>query len=349
MLPHKVLFLRSNGVEHMTKNNVLAILMQSKDFVSGEAISRQLGLSRTAVNMAVKTLRAEGYQIESVTNRGYMLINAPDVLTRGALMGYLPGRRMNNVECFDVVDSTNHEMMKLAVDGAPNGQVIIANQQKRGKGRRGRTFSSPAGQGIYMSYLMIPPYEVKRRIASSGNNSMWSAITSWTAVTVAKTIYNLCGVRPDIKWVNDLYMNGRKICGILTQTTFDAEVSEIQNIIIGIGINVHEDYEDFPEEIRDIAGSIWSETGSRIIRAELASELIHALDEMCERWPGDMEEYLDNYRRWNIVTGRDVMVNYGDNSEQVHVDAIGDDFSLIVTDQKGEQKHLICGDVSLKL
>ncbi|MBQ9421319.1 MAG: biotin--[Lachnospiraceae bacterium] len=333
----------------MTKNNVLAILMQSKDFVSGEAISRQLGLSRTAVNMAVKTLRAEGYQIESVTNRGYMLINAPDVLTRGALMGYLPGRRMNNVECFDVVDSTNHEMMKLAVDGAPNGQVIIANQQKRGKGRRGRTFSSPAGQGIYMSYLMIPPYEVKRRIASSGNNSLWSAITSWTAVTVAKTIYNLCGVRPDIKWVNDLYMNGRKICGILTQTTFDAEVSEIQNIIIGIGINVHEDYEDFPEEIRDIAGSIWSETGSRIIRAELASELIHALDEMCERWPGDMEEYLDNYRRWNIVTGRDVMVNYGDNSEQVHVDAIGDDFSLIVTDQKGEQKHLICGDVSLKL
>lgn len=333
----------------MTKNNVLAILMQSKDFVSGEAISRQLGLSRTAVNMAVKTLRAEGYQIESVTNRGYMLVNAPDVLTRGALMGYLPGRRMNNVECFDVVDSTNHEMLKLAVDGAQNGQVIIANQQKRGKGRKGRNFSSPAGQGIYMSYLMIPTHEVKRRISSTGNNAMWSAITSWTAVTVARTIYNLCGVRPDIKWVNDLYMNGRKICGILTQTTFDAEVNDIQNIIIGIGINVHENYEDFPEEIRDTAGSIWSETSSRIIRAELAAELIHALDDMCERWPGDMDDYLECYRRWNIVPGRDVIVNYGDNSEKVHAKAIGDDFSLIVTDKEGNEKRLIFGDVSLKI
>lgn len=336
-------------VKRMTKNNVLAILMKSEGFVSGEAISRDLGLSRTAVNMAVKKLREEGYEIKSVTNRGYQLISSPDLLSRGALMGYLSEVRMRDVECYDIIGSTNYELSKRAVEGAHHGTVIIADEQQTGRGRKGRSFASPAGHGIYMSYLMRPSMELKKRIANSRNNLAWSSITAWTGVTVARVIENCCGVRPGIKWVNDLYMNDRKICGILTQSSFDAEVLEVQHILIGIGINVSEDYEDFPREVRDIAGSIKSETGILVPRAKLAADLIMAMDEMCNRWPDSMEEYLEQYRAWNIVPGRDVTVNYGDSTERVHALGINDSFGLVVRDAAGEEKELICGDVSLKL
>ena len=333
----------------MTKNNVLAILMKSDGFVSGEAISRDLGLSRTAVNMAVKKLREEGYEIKSVTNRGYLLVNSPDLLSRGALMGYLSEMRMRDIECYDVVGSTNYEMSKRAVEGAHQGTVIVADEQLNGRGRKGRSFSSPGGHGIYLTYLMRPSAELKKKIANSRNNLIWSSITAWTSVTVAKVIEQNCGVRPDIKWVNDLYMKGRKICGILTQSSFDAEVLEVQHILIGIGINVSESYDDFPKEIRDIAGSIRSETGTSVSRAKLTADLIQAMDEMVSRWPDDMGEYLEDYKAWNIVPGRDVIVNYGDSTETVHALRINDNFSLTVRDASGEEKDLISGDVSLKV
>ena len=333
----------------MTKNNVLAILMKSEGFVSGEAISRDLGLSRTAVNMAVKKLREEGYEIKSVTNRGYQLISSPDLLNRGTLMGYLPEVRMRNIECYPTVGSTNYELSKLAVEGAHHGTVVVADAQQNGRGRKGRSFVSPGGHGIYLSYLMRPSADLKKRIANSRSNYAWASITAWTSVTVAEVIEKNCGVRPDIKWVNDIYMNGRKVCGILTQSSFDAEVLEVQHIIIGIGINVSEAYEDFPKEIRGTAGSILSETGQAVSRAKLTSDLIIALDEMCSRWPDGMSEYLEKYRAWNIVPGRKVTVNYGDSTEEVYALGIDDKFYLNVRDAAGEEKRLICGDVSLKL
>ncbi len=333
----------------MTKNNVLAILMKNDGFVSGEAISRELGLSRTAVNMAVKKLREEGYEIKSVTNRGYRLISSPDLLNYGTLMGYLSEVRMRDVECYDIVGSTNYELAKRAVEGAHQGTVIVADEQKNGRGRKGRAFVSPGGHGIYLSYLMRPSSELKKKIANSRNNMAWSSITAWTSVTIAEVIEKNCGIRPDIKWVNDLYMNGRKICGILTQSSFDAEVLEVQHILIGIGINVSELYDDFPKEIRDIAGSILTESGVAVSRAKLTSDLILALDEMCGRWPEGMDEYLEKYRDWNIVPGKNVLVNYGDSTEQVYALGIDDSFSLRVRDSAGEEKRLICGDVSLKL
>ena len=340
----------------MLKDNVLAILLESEDFVSGASVSRDLQVSRAAVNQAVKSLRAEGYEIESVTNRGYRLVSGPDRITSGSLQAFLGIERMERVLCFDSTDSTNRRVQEAVFNTpaagtpdsslqAPHGLIVVANEQTAGRGRLGRTFASPQDMGIYMSVLLRP--EV---LSDASPSASWTALTSWTAVAICRAIETVYGVQPGIKWVNDLYLGGKKICGILTQMDLETESGLIRDIIIGIGVNVQEQEKDFPEELRDIAGSLYQQTGRKIDRTVLAAEMIRQLDRLCADWtiPEAAAAYLADYRAHSLVTGRSVRVISPRGTKEATAESIGDDFSLHVRYTDGTEEALRGGEISIR-
>lgn len=322
----------------MTKDSVLMILRRDGGYVSGERISDILGVSRAAVNAAVKGLRMEGYEIDSATNRGYCLRHAPDKLTTGELLAFLPEERMEHVLCLDTVDSTNRRLRELAYDGAPDGQVVLANEQTQGRGRFGRGFLSPRDKGIYLSILLRP----------EGTPAGTTAITAWAAVAVQRAVRKVCGVNAAIKWVNDLVLNGRKLCGILTEMSVESESGQIQYVIVGVGVNVNEEKSEFPEEIRGVAASLYAETGVRFRRAPLAAEIIRELDNLRAAWPHGKDAYLTAYRAGNITIGREVLVRKGEHVFPGVTVAINDDFSLAVRYEDGRIENLTGGEVQVR-
>lgn len=324
----------------MTKDLVLAILKQADTYISGEKISAQLGITRSAVNLAVKNLRQEGYQISSSTNRGYLLEENEelDLLTTGELLSLLSASRMETVVCLDSVDSTINELRKMAFAGAASGTVVIANEQSCGRGRRGRTFVSPKNTGIYFSILFRP----------NCNPPECTTITAWTAVAVSRAIYRITNIPPSIKWVNDLFLNHKKICGILTEMSMENESNHVQHIIIGIGINVNQLASSFPEELQNIASSIYAETGQKVSRAKLTAALIQELDKMLEDWPTASEDYLKAYREYNLTTKENMAIVSGNNRIPITVLGINEDFSLKVQYKDGKVENLSSGEVSVK-
>ena len=322
----------------MTKNSVLAVLLRSDDYVSGEKISEDLGMWGTAVNIAVKSLRKDGCTILSSTRKGYLLTSAPDRLTPGDLSAFLTTDRMKSVQCLDCVSSTNKLLHDMAYEGAPDGQVVVANEQTGGRGRMGRTFYSPADQGIYLSMLLRP----------EGLPADATALTAWAAVAICNAIESVCGIRPGIKWVNDLVMNGHKICGILTEMSVESETGRIQYVMIGAGINVNEEPRDFPEELQSVASSIRTVTGKCCSRAQLAAEIICEMDRLRFAWPAGHADYLEAYRRDSVVTGREITVLSGTSAQNAVADRINDDFSLSVHFEDGHQDRLTAGEVSIR-
>ena len=387
-----------------TKDHVLATLISATEPVSGEALGTRLGVSRAAVNAAIGALRDDGYEIASAPRRGYELLNAPDRLGLGEIAAYFTSPkngfrdgnalitfpfegkvspkvtdevsvevsdRFNRILVLDEIDSTNRLLMQMAGEGAPDRQVIIADHQSAGRGRLGRVFSSPAGMGVYLSYLIKPD----GRLGAAA----WTAVTSWTAVAVSDAIERVTGLRPAIKWVNDLYLPesaqsgagkpttrtginpagkrsahadinpGRKICGILTQMDMDAESGEVRSIVIGIGVNVNERKSDFNKEIRDIAGSLRMATGERVNRAHLAAEMIRALDTMYDAWPEEHERYLRDYREASILPGKKINVISGNVTRKAMALSVGEDFSLKVRYEDGKTESLTGGEVSIRM
>ncbi|MBQ0059658.1 MAG: biotin--[acetyl-CoA-carboxylase] ligase [Lachnospiraceae bacterium] len=323
-----------------TKDHVLQLLQKNTDFVSGEMISKDLGISRMAVSTAVKTLRSEGYKIESVTRRGYRLCEAPDLLSLGAILGHLDDSWKDRLIYLESIDSTNNYLKQLAEEGAKDGTVVIANEQTKGKGRRGRQFLSLKDKGIYFSILLRP----------NCKPSDMATITAWTAVAIAKAITDATGLAPDIKWVNDLLMQGRKIAGILTEMSIEAESGAIDNVIIGIGINANQTLEDFPEELQQIAGSIAMASGHQVPRAKLAACMAVEMAKLTDAWPAEKEAYLNAYRQHCITTtDQDIDVIVGDKRRPARALSICDDFSLLVEYENGSRENLSSGEVSTRL
>ena len=238
----------------MTKQIVLKLLREhTEEFLSGEAISRQAGVSRAAVWKAVEQLRQEGYGIESVPNRGYRLTRVTARLRPEELSEQFRDRRIGReLLYFDTIDSTNNELKRRAVSGSVDGTVILADQQTGGRGRRGRSFVSPAGKGLYLSAALRPQCPL----------SEISTLTAWTAVALCDAVEAVCGVRPGIKWPNDLVLNRKKLCGILTELEWEAESGEFSCVIIGAGINVSQDEADFGPEVAPIAISLAQALGT---------------------------------------------------------------------------------------
>lgn len=321
----------------MTKDLVLAILKKENTYVSGEKISIRLGISRAAVNAAVKNLRADGYEILSSTNKGYFLKDSPNRLSIGELAAYLPKERLESVRYFDSVDSTNNRLRDLAFAGVPEGQVVLANEQTNGRGRRGRQFVSPKDKGIYLSLYFCP---------DSLPSDMVS-VTAWAAVAVSNAIASVCKVRPQIKWVNDLLLNGKKICGILTEMSVESESGQIQYVVLGVGLNVNEQPEDFPEEIQEIATSLSAECGQQFSRAALAAEIIKELDWMRSLWPQGKKEYLEAYRTANFTIGKEVIVMQKAAKKDGIAEAVNEDFSLRVRYADGSTENISSGEVQI--
>ena len=321
----------------MTRDLVLSILKTRKGYVSGELISKELGLTRAAVNLAVKALRKDGYVILSSTKLGYMLKSAPDRLTSGELLTVLGPERMRTVSVFDTVHSTNRVLSELAYDDPTDGQIVIADAQTGGRGRFGRSFYSPDGCGIYLSCLLRPETPPASSIP----------VTAWTAVALARAVETVCGVQPGIKWVNDLFLGGKKFAGILTEMSIEGESGRIRQIIIGIGINVNNPPDSFPDELKDTATSLLAETGTAYSRAELACAVIRELDLLRLAWPDGQDEYLREYRARSITTGRTVLLLDG-SGRTASAESIGEDFSLCIRYPDGSTDHLTSGEISIR-
>ena len=324
----------------MTREDVLTLLLAQPDRpLSGEAMSRQLGVSRAAVWKAIEALRQEGYVISSAPNRGYRLESAPDRLREGELSGRIAHCQiLRRVACLDVIDSTNTECKRRAMAGEPEGLAVMAEEQTGGKGRRGRSFQSPKGCGLYLSLLLRPRLEP----------AAVTDFTAWVAVAVCDGIEAACGIRPRIKWTNDIVLNGRKLVGILTELGLESETNSLQYLVTGIGVNVNHTPEDFSPDIRDMAGSLAMELGHPVRRVELAAAIIRALDRMYRSFPQDKQRYLDQYRADCLTPGNRVQLVTPVSRQEAYALEIDDQFRLVVELEDGTRKALSAGEVSVR-
>ncbi|MGP6139431.1 biotin--[acetyl-CoA-carboxylase] ligase [Jeotgalibaca sp. A127] len=274
-----------------TKDEVLAILEQRRvDKISGQKIADELGVSRTAVWKAINTLKADGYLISSTTNAGYKLINPSDSLNTAAIKPLLDRKLI--VETYQTIDSTNAEAKRRLNDNPHEDILILAESQEKGRGRLGRTFYSPSRNGIYMSLTLHD--------LNPQNDA--TLVTTAAAVAVCQAIEELTDLKPQIKWVNDIFIDGKKICGILTEGILSLETQTIQSIILGIGLNVLED-ENLPAELQQIVGSLFKKE-SPVSRNHLAASIINQFFRIYETM--GTREYLDEYRERCFVLGRNV-------------------------------------------
>lgn len=326
--------------DDMSREAILARLRRNPDiYISGEVISRELGISRAAVSKAVNSLRKDGYEIAAVTNRGYRLISGPDRLSEGEVLPWLRTRQVGtHLLCFPVVDSTNSYLKREALS-LPDGTVVITNQQTGGRGRLGRSFQSPPDRGVYLSALLRPNLPPERALN----------LTAFVAVAVCEAIERTTGLAPQIKWTNDIVLGGRKVCGILTEMSIEGESGALQHIITGIGINANQCAEEFPEELRDIAGSLYMVSGQEVQRGRLAAELINALDQMYAAWLSNGGDYLERYRSRCLTVGKQVRLLRGDGRvEEATALAVDESFALVVEHPDGRRESITSGEVSVR-
>lgn len=323
------------GAETMPRQEVLNMLAGSDGYISGEKMSRMLNISRAAVWKSIKLLRREGYVISSKTNCGYKLEAVPDILDMEKIKASIKNG-ISELILADSVDSTNTALKKMAMDGAPEAAVFIADHQSAGRGRYGRSFISPKGRGIYMSILLRP----ERFDDLAG-------LTCMAAVAVCRTIDRLTEEKPEIKWTNDVLIGGKKLCGILTELSSEGESGEIRFVVIGIGLNVNHVKEDFPPELRDHVGSLYMAGAEAIDRSILAGELADNVLGMYRALRGNRAGFMDEYRRRCMTIGR--KVEFARDNERLSgiAEGVEDDGALIVRLDGGEKLALRFGEVSI--
>lgn len=258
-------------------------------------------------------------------------------MNENTIRGLLPpGRTLGrDIHCLDCVGSTNDYLKELALQGAEHGTVALADRQSGGRGRMGRRFESPAGAGVYLSVLLKPNCPPDELVT----------LTAWAAVAVREAVENCCGVRPEIKWTNDLLLGGRKLCGILTELVMDGDTP---CVVLGIGLNVTQSREDFaPLGLEDIATSLAAE-GVTVEREALAAAVIAALDGMMEEFPREKERWLNRYREGCMTLNRPVTVHWKGESLAAFALAVEDDFTLRVRWEDGGEELLSAGEVSVR-
>lgn len=319
-----------------TRSGVLSMLeLKRGEGVSGEAIAREMGLSRNAVWKAVEALRAEGHRIEALGKRGYRLSEQNDILSAEGIRCGLTEFEDAEICVFSSVSSTNAKAKEMAGMGAPHGSVAVADHQSAGRGRYGRTFVSPAGCGLYMSVVLKAeclPFDDPARI------------TSVAAALTMDAIEALTGLAPRVKWVNDLFINGKKICGILTEAVTNVESGEISSLVLGIGVNVNTPVEAFPEELRENISSIFIESGQRYSRNRLAAEILRRLLTLKDPAPA-----LLRYRERLLYVGEHVTVHGPKGSYEALVLGLDEKCRLLVKAKDGEERALSSGEISIRI
>lgn len=318
------------------KTALLAALAGAGEgYISGSALADQLGVSRNAVWKAVKALEAEGYVIESVTAKGYRLSGKSNRLSGELIRQALTTEKIGRVlTVLDETESTNTEAKNLAGQGAVHGTAVVADRQTAGRGRMGRSFESPSGTGIYMSVIVRPDFAI----------DFAPMMTSAAACAVAAAVEKLSGSPTQIKWVNDIYMNSRKICGILTEASFGLEAKTLDYAVIGIGINVRSVKKALDSELQAVATSIEDECGKCLDRSRLCGEIMNQL----EKYLGMIENraFLADYRSRELLTGSRITANLGSRPIEGMAVGIDDSANLIVRLDSGEELHLSSGEAN---
>lgn len=318
------------------KEKTLEILEANQTPVSGELIANRLGISRNMVWKIIQKLREEGYRISAVTNRGYQLLSLGNVLTAQAVRSFLPKSLSDlEIEVREQVTSTNTLLKETAEQGGREGCVLIAQEQTAGKGRLGRSFFSPADTGLYLSILLRPAYPAEQALS----------ITTAAAVSVARAIETTTGIPAQIKWVNDIYVGGKKVCGILTEAALDFESGGLNYAIVGIGINVKEPAGGFSKELKHTAGALYAAALPDGLRAKLAAEVIKEFFEIYRQ--RDTNRYMHEYQARSFLTGLDITFLQGNCTEKGNVKGIDDQARLIVRLETGEERRYSAGEVQI--
>lgn len=318
------------------REKILALFESSKgQYLSGEEIGKALNVSRAGVWKAVKALQQEGYPIDAVPNKGYCLSRDSDILSCQGVQKYLRHDALR-VQVQDKVSSTNQAVKALAQEKAPEGTAVVAGCQEAGKGRYGRSFYSPQGSGVYLSLLLRPR-------DWSPESSL--GLTTMAAVAVCWAIEAVSGEHPQVKWVNDIYLHGKKVCGILTEGAFSMENGMLEYGIVGIGVNVYTPAGGFPPELQGIAGPVFSKTfpdGKNRLAGEILNQLMD-----CYRNP-DPLGHLQSYRDYSLVLGKPVEVITPAGHIPATALAIDEHFRLVVRYSDGREAALSQGEVSVR-
>lgn len=319
------------------KSEILRLLKESNTYISGQQLCEQFQVSRTAVWKVIDQLKKEGYQIEAVRNKGYRLIDSPDVMSKAEIESLMDTKWAgSNVVYYDEIDSTNNRAKEAGDNKVPHGTLFVADMQVAGKGRRGRVWQSPAGSSIYMTILLYP--EISPLKAPQ--------LTLVMAIAVAEGIKEVTGLDTKIKWPNDIVVNGRKICGILTEMS--TEIDYINHVVIGAGINVNQD--DFPEDIRKTASSLKMELGKQVKRSELIAAIMKSFEKDYEIFvkTEDLSGLQELYNSMLVNLDRDVKVLEPGNEYEAHALGINKTGELIVRTAEGEEKEIYAGEVSVR-
>lgn len=321
----------------MSREQVYQLLRAREgSFLSGQELSRELGISRAAVWKAIDSLRRDGYTIEARTGLGYRLTAAPDALVEREVRRYLTVD-CPDLRCMEEIDSTNSYLKREALEGAPHGTVAVANCQRAGRGRMTRSFLSPPDRGVYLSVLLRPQLPPQALLGATG----------MTAVAVCNAVERVSGVRPGIKWTNDLVLNGKKLCGILTELALEGETGMTQSLVIGVGVNVSHTREDFGPEVADMATSLALE-GCKVSRAALAAAMIGELYRLSDSLGGSLTQWVEAYRRDCVTLGRPVQLLWTQGRERAYALDVDDQFGLVVRRESGEVTTVRTGEVSVR-
>jgi len=318
------------------KDEIICILDNADNsYVSGSQISNKLNISRNMVWKYVKQLIDEGNIIES-SRKGYRLVSQNSAFSSHKIKKQLTYDGIE-LEIFDIVDSTNTLLRKKAEEGAKEKTVVISAQQTSGRGRMGRSFYSPNDSGIYMSILLRPNLDVKDAVL----------VTTCAAVCVCRAIEKLCKVKAEIKWVNDIFISGKKVCGILTEAAVNLESSKPDYVVLGIGLNLYKPKNDFPDDLKNIATALFkdketAENNKNRLVAEILNCFFDEYELLSQR------NYYNEYKERMFLIGKKARV-LSANEYIAQVVDIDENFSLIVQNENNEIIKLNSGEVSTSI
>jgi BirA family transcriptional regulator, biotin operon repressor / biotin---[acetyl-CoA-carboxylase] ligase len=328
----------ADGVQSQLRKDLIDAFTNAGDaYLSGQHIAELIGCSRTAVWKHIEELRKEGFELEAVRRKGYRILKTPEKITADELrLGLKTNFIGKNVHYEESVESTQKIAHRLAYENAPEGTVIIAEEQQVGRGRMGRKWHSPKYTGIWMSIILRPNIPLPKA----------PQLTLLAAVAIVQAIEEYTGLLPEIKWPNDILIKGKKITGILTE--LEAEADRINSVIIGIGMNVNQTKEDFPSELQEIATSLLLEKGERISRAELIKGIFNNLEKLYLLY---LEEgFLPIKLLWEsyaISIGKKITARTLTNSIIGTARGITEDGVLIIEDEHGKNHHVYSADIEL--
>ncbi|MCI5954738.1 MAG: biotin--[acetyl-CoA-carboxylase] ligase [Lachnospiraceae bacterium] len=319
------------------KAEILSLLRERGSYVSGQELCEHFNVSRTAVWKAVNQLKKEGYCIQAVQNRGYLLVSEDEVFGQNELESRMDTEWAGHpVSFYETINSTNLRAKLDADNGAPEGALVVADMQTAGRGRRGRTWSSPAGLNVYFTLILKPRYVPDKA----------SMVTLVMALAVAEGIRETCGVEAGIKWPNDIVVNGKKVCGILTEMSVEKDF--IHHVVIGVGINVG--LQEFAPELADTATSLQAECGRKVPKAALVANIMKAFEKYYEsfREKTDLSDLVDSYNKMLVNRGKTVRVLDPKGEYSGVAEGINELGELLVELPDGHVENVYAGEVSVR-